>query len=68
MAAPSARPTRTASTALKAGTDIDYDGASGPVDLTASHEPNVGNYDVWQYDAEGAPGNVPDVPQIKIEE
>jgi branched-chain amino acid transport system substrate-binding protein len=51
---------------LKAGTDIDYDGASGPVDLTDKHEPDVGVYDVWQYDAKGAPGNIPDVPQIKI--
>ena len=44
---------------LKAGTDIDYDGASGPVDLTARHEPGNGVYDVWAYDAKGAPANVP---------
>ena len=52
---------------LKSGGDIDYDGASGPVDLTSTHEPNVGVYDVWAYDAKGAPGNIPDTPQIKIE-
>jgi branched-chain amino acid transport system substrate-binding protein len=51
---------------LKAGTDIDYQGASGPVDLTDSHEPSNGVYDVWAYDAKGAPGNVPNTPQIKI--
>jgi len=51
---------------LKAGTDIDYQGASGPVDLTARHEPGNGVYDVWEYDAKGAPGNIPDTPQIKI--
>ena len=52
---------------LKAGTDIDYDGASGPVDLTSFHEPNAGVYDVWAYDAKGAPVNVPNTPQIKIQ-
>jgi len=56
------------SDALAAGDDIDYDGASGPVDLTDTHEPDVGVYDVWTYDAKGAPGNIPDTPQIKIEE
>jgi ABC-type branched-subunit amino acid transport system substrate-binding protein len=56
------------SDALKAGDDIDYDGASGPVDLTDSHEPNAGVYDVWAYDAKGAPNNIPDTPQIKIEQ
>jgi ABC-type branched-subunit amino acid transport system substrate-binding protein len=52
---------------LKSGGDIDYDGASGPVDLTDKHEPNVGVYDVWSYDAKGAPVNIPNTPQIKIE-
>jgi ABC-type branched-subunit amino acid transport system substrate-binding protein len=51
---------------LKAGTDIDYDGASGPVDLTSTHEPNVGVYDVWAYDAKAAPTNIAGVAQIKI--
>jgi len=51
---------------LKAGTDIDYDGASGPVDLTDKHEPGNGVYDVWRYDAKGAYANVPGVAQIKI--
>ena len=51
---------------IKAGTDINYDGASGPVDLTDSHEPNAGVYDVWHYDAKGKTPNVPNVAQIKI--
>jgi ABC-type branched-subunit amino acid transport system substrate-binding protein len=51
---------------LKAGTDIDYDGASGPVDLTNQHEPGNGVYDVWQYDAKGGYANIPGVAQIKI--
>ena len=51
---------------MKAGTDIDYDGASGPVDLTPKHEPANGVYDVWQYDAKGGYANVPGVAQIKI--
>jgi len=51
---------------LKAGKDIDYDGASGPVDLNDNHEPTNGVYDVWHYDAKGASPNIPGVAQIKI--
>jgi branched-chain amino acid transport system substrate-binding protein len=51
---------------LKDGTDIDYDGASGPVDLTNAQEPGNGVYDVWQYDSTGAYANVKGVDQIKI--
>jgi branched-chain amino acid transport system substrate-binding protein len=51
---------------LESGGDIDYDGASGPVDLTTKHEPNVGVYDIWAYDALGKPVNVAGVAQIKI--
>jgi branched-chain amino acid transport system substrate-binding protein len=51
---------------LKAGTDIDYQGASGPVDLTNAHEPGNGVYDVWAYDATGSPANVPNTAQIRI--
>ncbi len=57
---------KTCSDLLKAGTDIDYDGASGPVDLTDKHEPGNGVYDVWQYDAKGGYANVKGVAQIKI--
>jgi branched-chain amino acid transport system substrate-binding protein len=51
---------------LKAGTDIDYDGASGPVDLDEHREPTVGVYDVWEYNAAGAPVDIEGVAQIKI--
>ena len=51
---------------LKQGKDIDYDGASGPVDLNSQHEPTNGVYDVWKYDSTGAYANIPGVPQIKI--
>jgi branched-chain amino acid transport system substrate-binding protein len=51
---------------LEDGQDIDYDGASGPVDLDDNREPTVGVYDVWAYDASGAPHNVQGVAQIKI--
>jgi len=51
---------------LKQGKDIDYDGASGPVDLNNAHEPGNGVYDVWQYDSKGGYANIPNVPQIKI--
>lgn len=39
---------------LKEGKDIDYDGASGPLDFGPSNEPGIGTYDVFIYDAEGA--------------
>lgn len=51
---------------LKDGKDIDYDGAAGPEDLSDIGEPTVGVYDVWSYDAKGAPTNIPGVEQIKI--
>ncbi len=38
---------------IMAGADIDYDGASGPLDFDASNEPTIGTYDVFIYDAEG---------------
>lgn len=38
---------------IAAGEDIDYAGASGPVDLNENGEPNEGSYDVYEYDAEG---------------
>jgi len=40
-----------------AGTDIDYDGASGPLDFSPNGEPSVGVYNVIQYDATGAVQN-----------
>lgn len=36
-----------------AGTDIDYDGASGPLDFSPNGEPGVGTYNVIEYNAEG---------------
>ncbi|MEA2010561.1 MAG: ABC transporter substrate-binding protein, partial [Actinomycetota bacterium] len=39
---------------LSEGKDIDYDGASGPLDFGPSNEPGIGTYDVFIYDAEGA--------------
>ena len=38
----------------QAGEDIDYDGASGPLDFTDAGEPSGGVYDVYEYDAEGS--------------
>ena len=35
------------------GEDIDYDGASGPLEFTDAGEPSGGVYDVFTYDAEG---------------
>ena len=40
-----------------AGTDIDYDGASGPLDFSPNGEPGLGTYNVIEYDAEGASQN-----------
>ena len=53
---------------LKAGKDIDYDGASGSVDLSKVGEPTSGVYDVWQYNADGTNSNIKGVPQISINE
>jgi branched-chain amino acid transport system substrate-binding protein len=38
---------------LMTGADIDYDGASGPLDFDESNEPTIGTYDIFLYDAEG---------------
>ncbi len=40
---------------LSEGVDIDYDGASGPLDFGPNGEPTIGTYDLFEYDAEGAP-------------
>jgi ABC-type branched-subunit amino acid transport system substrate-binding protein len=40
---------------LAAGEDIDYDGVSGPLDFTEVGEPQVGLFDVVQFDAAGVP-------------
>ena len=38
---------------VEAGEDINYQGASGIVDLNDVGEPTAGTYDVYEYDAEG---------------
>ncbi len=38
---------------LQTGADIDYDGASGPLDFVEAGEPGAGAYDLFTYDAEG---------------
>jgi len=38
---------------IQEGKDIDYDGASGPLDFGPSNEPGIGTYDIFVYDAEG---------------
>lgn len=38
---------------LGRGEDVDYDGASGAVDLTDEGEPEVGHYEVWTIGADG---------------
>ncbi len=35
------------------GEDIDYDGASGPLDFIDAGEPSTGTYDINEYDAQG---------------
>jgi len=39
---------------LAAEGDIDYDGAAGPLDFVDIGEPGAGEYDTWEFDAEGA--------------
>ena len=36
-----------------AGADIDYDGASGPLDYGPNNEPTIGTYDIFIYDDQG---------------
>lgn len=38
---------------LAAGEDIDYDGASGPLDFLPNGQPGSGTYDIFEFDAEG---------------
>jgi branched-chain amino acid transport system substrate-binding protein len=43
-----------------AGADIDYDGASGVLDFSPNGEPGIGIYNVFTFDAAGAPVNEPE--------
>jgi branched-chain amino acid transport system substrate-binding protein len=38
---------------LRQGQDIDYQGASGPIDLDGEGDPTVGTFDVFSYDSRG---------------
>lgn len=38
---------------LEDGEDIDFDGASGPIEFTEAGEPETGTYEVWSINAEG---------------
>jgi branched-chain amino acid transport system substrate-binding protein len=40
---------------LQQGVDIDFEGASGPLDFVDAGEPGAGAYDLFTYDAEGVP-------------
>ncbi len=42
---------------VMAGTNIDYDGASGPLDFTPNGEPGLGTYDIFTFDASGSAVN-----------
>jgi len=39
---------------IEAGTDIDYDGASGVLNFADAGEPGAGFYDIWRFDDQGA--------------
>jgi len=45
---------------IDAGEDIDYDGASGPIEFEGS-DPSVATYDVYEYDADGVQQNIDQV-------
>lgn len=47
--------------ALQNGEDIDYEGASGPIDLNEDGDPTAGVYDVFEFKA-GAPEMIDQVP------
>jgi branched-chain amino acid transport system substrate-binding protein len=39
---------------IEAGTDIDYDGAAGPLDFIDAGEPGAGAYDTWEFADDGS--------------
>lgn len=39
---------------LESGDDIDYDGASGPLEFSDAGEPTVGTYEVWEVTEDGS--------------
>jgi ABC-type branched-subunit amino acid transport system substrate-binding protein len=47
--------------ALQNGEDIDYQGASGPIDLNESGDPTAGVYDIFEFQ-DGAPEEIDEVP------
>jgi branched-chain amino acid transport system substrate-binding protein len=51
---------------LDAGETINVQGASGDLELNENGAVTSGAYDVWEYDAEGAPVNL-DEPQVVLE-
>lgn len=53
--------------ALQNGDDIDYEGASGPIEMDDTGDATAGVYDTYQFDAKGAPqvvGEVPVAPKV----
>lgn len=48
---------------IMTGADIDYDGASGPLDYGSNNEPTIGTYDIFIYDAEGVATTIEQVVQ-----
>jgi branched-chain amino acid transport system substrate-binding protein len=52
---------------LDAGKNIDYDGASGAVDLVDAGVPDSGVYDVWAYGPTGSYANIEGAPQLRVE-
>jgi branched-chain amino acid transport system substrate-binding protein len=48
---------------IMTGADIDYDGASGPLDYGSNNEPTIGTYDIFVYDAEGVATTIEQVVQ-----
>ncbi len=46
---------------IAAGEDIDYNGASGPLDFTDVGEPGRGIYNIYQYNAEGGSDTLEEV-------
>ena len=57
---------------LADGTDIDYDGVSGPIDLNSTGSPSAATIGIFQYNAENSydnlsyvTGEIPDVDSVK---
>jgi hypothetical protein len=54
--------------ALQNGDDIDYEGASGSIEMDEAGDATAGVYDTYEFNDKGVPEVVGEVPVVKPEE